>query len=361
LFESTALILKEIQVRPLARGEEARFHQLMQAHHYLGALPKIGETLWYVATWEAEWVSLLCFSAAAWKCAVRDQWIGWDFRHQYDRLKLVANNSRFLILPDRHSPNLASRILSLCEKRLPGDWLAAFGHPLLLIETFVDPQRFRGTIYQAANWLYLGQTQGFCRTRQGYSATKQSPKKVFVRALQADARALLSRPLLNFPYRTGVPKIMLSAELMWSLPAFFFDMVDPRRRQGRRHRLATVLAIAAAAILCGMRGYKAIADWAQSLSPRARERFGCRREQGRYLVPSESIIRDVLIRVDPVLLDRALQRWNETYGQEDTHLAIDGKTMCNAIDANGDQAHIMSVVGHESRACYTQKKSVPCP
>src|SRR6202521_4919897 len=152
-----------------------------------------------------------------------------------------ANNSRFLILPDRHSPNLASRILSLCEKRLPGDWLAAFGHPLLLIETFVDPQRFRGTIYQAANWLYLGQTQGFCRTRQGYSATKQSPKKVFVRALQADARALLSRPLLNFPYRTGVPKIMLSAELMWSLPAFFFDMVDPRRRQGRRHRLATVL------------------------------------------------------------------------------------------------------------------------
>ena len=204
MFESTALILKEIHVRVLVRGEEARFRQLLQAHHYLGALPKIGETLWYVATWEAEWVALLCFSAAAWKCAVRDQWIGWDFRHQYERLKLVANNSRFLILPDRHSPNLASRILSLCEKRLPSDWLAAFGHPLLLIETFVDPQRFRGTIYQAANWLYLGQTRGYRRTRQGYSATSQSPKKIFVRALQADARALLCRPLLNFPYRTGL-------------------------------------------------------------------------------------------------------------------------------------------------------------
>jgi len=334
----------------------------MQAHHYLGALPKIGETLWYVATWQEEWVALLCFSAAAWKCGVRDQWIGWDFRHQYDRLKLIANNSRFLILPDWHRPNLASRTLSLCEKRLPGDWLSAFGHPLLLIETFVDPQRFRGTIYQAANWRYLGETRGFRRTRQGYSATSQSPKKVFVRALQANAQALLSRPVLDFPYRTGAPKIMLSADHMRSLPAFFFDIIDPRRRQGRRHHLATVLAIAAAAILCGMRGYKAISDWAKSLSPLARERFGCRREQrGMYLVPSESIIRDVLIRVDPIALDRALQRWNETYGCEDTSLAIDGKTMKNAIDENGNQTHIMSVIGHQSHACYTQKKSALCP
>ena len=126
---------------------------------------------------------------------------------------------------------------------------------------------------------------------------------------------------------------MLSADLIWPLPAFLFDVVDPRRWQGRRHRLATVLAIAAAAILCGMRNYKAMADWANSLTPRARERFACRREQGRYLVPSESIIRDVLIRVDPVQLDRALQRWNQAYGQADSSLAIDGKTMCNAIDA----------------------------
>jgi hypothetical protein len=110
-----------------------------------------------------------------------------------------------------------------------------------------------------------------------------------------------------------------------------------------------------------MRGYKAIADWANSLSPRARERFGCRREQGRYLVPSESIIRDLLIRVDPGELDHALQRWNETHGQEDRSLAIDGKTMCNAINEQGEQTHIMSVIGHQTKACYTQKKSVACP
>jgi hypothetical protein len=144
----------------------------MQAHHYLGSLAKIGETLWYVATYVGEWVALLSFSSAALKCAARDRWIGWNFRHQYSRLNLLTNNSRFLILPAWHYPNLASKTLSLCLKRLSGDWQTYFGHPLLLVETFVDPARFQGTLYKASNWLYLGDTQGFSRTRLGYSATR---------------------------------------------------------------------------------------------------------------------------------------------------------------------------------------------
>lgn len=144
---------------------------------------------------------------------------------------------------------------------------------------------------------------------------------------------------------------MLSASHMQSLPSFFTGIPDPRRTQGRRHRLSAVLAIAAGATLCGMRGYKAMADWANNLGQKALRRFGCRYENGRSVVPSESII-----RVDPVHLDHALSRWNEAYGKEDKSLAIDGKTMCNAIDGEGRQAHIMSVVGHESATCYTQKK-----
>jgi len=354
-------MLKEIVVRRVEGAEEARFAQLMQQHHYLGALPKISETLWYVATWGEQWVGLLSFSAAAWKCTARDRWIGWGPRLQFDRLKLIANNSRFLILPDWHRPNLGSRTLSLCLRRLGSDWVHSFGHPLLLVETFVDPQRFRGTLYQAANWTYVGDSRGFRRTRQGYSSDHRAPKKVFVRPLQADARELLCAPLLEPAYRIGAPKMLLSADQMRSLPAFFADIEDPRRAQGRRHRLATILSLAAGAILCGMRGYKAIADWAQHLSPTARERFGCRLDKGQRLVPSEYVIRDALIRVDPQALDRALQRWNHTYGQHDQSLAIDGKTMCNAIDDNGEQTHIMSVVGHQTRACYTQKKSAPCP
>jgi len=355
------LNLSEVLVQPVRPNEEQHFQQLMQEHHYLGSLPKISETLWYAATFADQWVALLSFSAAALKCSARDRWIGWNFRHQYDRLKLVTNNSRFLILPDWHFPNLASRILSLCQKRLQADWQAVFGHPILLLETFVDPQRFRGTIYKAANWIYVGNTKGFYRTRQGYSKTAHSPKMVFVKPLTSDTQALLSRPILKPAYRIGGSKIMLSAQQMESLPYFFADIPDPRRAQGLRHSLSTVLAIAAGATLCGMRGYLAISDWAESLGQKARERFGCRYQNKRYIIPSLSIIRDVLIRVDPEHLDCALQRWNEAYGQKDESLAIDGKTMKNAIDEQGYQTHIMSAIGHENKICYTQKKSAPSP
>ncbi len=100
--------LQKIIVRPVRRSEEPIFQKLMRTNHYLGALPKIGNTLWYVATYQNDWVALLVFSAAALKCRARDHWVGWDFRHQYDRLNLLANNSRFLILPHRHYKNLAS-------------------------------------------------------------------------------------------------------------------------------------------------------------------------------------------------------------------------------------------------------------
>ena len=152
--------------------------------------------------------------------------------------------------------------------------------------------------------------------------------------------------------------MLLSAQHIKSLPDFFAEIPDPRRPQGRRHRLSTVLAIAAAATLFGTRGYLAISDWANSLGQKARERFGCRYQKRRFIVPSLSIIRDVLIRVDPVYLDRALTNWNQVYAQQDETLAIDGKTMCNAIDDQGCQTHIMSAIGHHTNTCYTQKKSV---
>ncbi len=332
----------------------------MQSNHYLGALPKIGNTLWYVAVCQGQWLALLSFSACALKCAARDRWIGWSFRHQIDRLHLVVNNSRFLILPQWHLPNLASRVLSLCQRRIQNDWVERFGFPLLLLETFVDPERFHGTIYRAANWQLVGYSKGYQRTREGYSNTRGSSKMVFVRPLQRNSRMLLSRPVLNSRYRTGAAKMQLTAEQMKSLPEFFKAIPDPRRAAGRRHPIQVVLSIAAAAILCGMRGYKAVADWALALSPTARARFRCRYRDGRYHVPSMNIVRDVLMGVDPVALDQAIQRWNEQYGAVDESLAIDGKTMRNALDDNGRQTHVMSVIGHQSKQCYTQKKSVPC-
>jgi hypothetical protein len=154
--------------------------------------------------------------------------------------------------------------------------------------------------------------------------------------------------------------MMLRAEHMCSLPAFFAAIPDPRRPQGVIP-CRTVLAIATAAVLCGARGYKAIAQWAEDLSQQARARFRCRSRNGRYEVSSRTRIRDVRIRVDPCSLDRALQDWNAQYGDADEGLARDGKTMRNAIDEEDRQTPILGAVGHQTRTCHTQKKLPACP
>jgi len=356
LSEEEKIEVDGILVLPVAPKEEDRFCTLMERHHYLGALPKIGESIWYVASYGEQWIALLCFSAAALKCSARDQWIGWGYRHQYDRLHLLANNSRFLILPQWHRPNLATRILSLCRKRLSSDWQARYGHPLLLLETFVDPERYAGTIYKADNWHMAGLTRGFRRTVGGYTPREHRPKMIFLHPLRSNARMLLSQPFLGDPWRHGRSRIMLTAQDMRDLPAFFRDIPDPRRGQGLRHSLATTLSIAAAATLCGQRGYSDISDWAQSLTQRMRSYFRCRKEDGKYVVPSTYVIRDLLIRVDPGELDRAIQCWNAQHAPKDKSLAIDGKTMRGAISRDGDRTHIMSVIGHDSGQCFTQKK-----
>ena len=142
-----ALNLLDITLQPVTVDEEARFSALLDAHHFLGAVAKIGHTLWYVATWQGQWLALLVISAAAWKCAARDRWIGWERRYPYDRLHLIAHNSLFLILPKGRRPYLASRVLGLCKRWVAADGLERFGYPLWL-ETFVVPRFYRGTCYR---------------------------------------------------------------------------------------------------------------------------------------------------------------------------------------------------------------------
>lgn len=134
--------VSNISLRLITDDEKSHFHRLMDHYHYLGSRRAVGESLHYLATYQDEWVALLSFSSATRKCAARDQWIGWSYRHQYDRLLLATNNSRFLILPQWHYPNVATRVLSLCQRRIQNDWQQHYQHPLLLLETFVDPSRF---------------------------------------------------------------------------------------------------------------------------------------------------------------------------------------------------------------------------
>lgn len=347
----------ELQVRIVDPQEEKQFQFLMEQHHYLGALPKISDTLWYVATSGDQWLALLTFSASALNCSARDRWIGWDYRHQFDRLKLIANNSRFLILPDCHHKNLGSQVLAHCRRRIQRDWVIRFGYPILLLETFVDPTRFHGTVYRASNWIEAGKTKGYRRSGKGYSKKVHTRKLVFLQPLQRNSCQLLSQPILQQRYHSGRVRMKLRAHHQASLYDYFREIDDPRRAQGRKHPLPAVLALVAAAILCGMRGYKGIHLWIDALGQQALSRFRCRKRNGRYEPPSRTVIRNVMIGVPPDQLNRALAGWNEQYGTEDESLAIDGKTMCNAIDEeSGRQTHIMSAVGHDSGNCYAQKK-----
>jgi hypothetical protein len=318
-------MLREISVRMVEPEEESRFQELLQAHHYLGPLRKIGQTLWYVATHWGEWVALLTFSAAALKLAARDRWIGWSYRQQYARLQLLANNTRFCVLPTFQRHNVASRALALCERRLSRDWNDAYGHPIVLLETFVD-SRHRGTLYRAANWTYIGETRGFRRIPGGYSVTTQEPKKIFVRPLHPQARARLCQA--SFDTAKEGRKRMLKMDHLRVLPEIFRDVPDPRRVAGRRHPLNSVLAIAAGAYLCGARDYKAMASWAAQLPQTTRQNLRCRCKRSDYQVPSEPVIRSVLARVDQEDLEDALQRWNFRFATGDASLTLHTQSLC---------------------------------
>ncbi len=347
--------LGDILVRLVLKAEEEQFKKLMSVHHYLGFCPKIGETIWYLASYKDQWVALISFSVSALKIKVRDDWIGWNHRNQFGRLKFVTNNNRFLILPGYHLKNAASKVISQCLKRLNSDWLNRFDHEILLVETFVDPILFQGVIYKASNWTYIGNSKGFKRDKNAYHP-RSSPKMIFVKELRRNARKILSRSILDKTFQVGTPKMTLAAEHMRSLPDFFKEISDPRRPEGQRHQLHSTLALAAGAVLCGMEGYKAISDWTKNLGQKARARFDCYYRHGEYSVPGESTIRRTLINVDPDELEKALQRWNATYSKQDESLAIDGKVMRNAIDKDGNQTHILGVVGHNTLTSYGEKK-----
>ena len=172
------------------------FQQYLRQHHYLGHRGPVGENLGYLIRSRAG-VDLACllFGAAAWQCAGRDQWIGWSAQKRAQGLHFIANNSRFLILPSVVVPHLASHLLSQIARRIDGDWQRRYGHPIHLLETFVQQDRFRGTCYQAANWIQVGQTTGRTRQSQRHrdNAVHAPAKAIYLYPLSSNARHRLCR------------------------------------------------------------------------------------------------------------------------------------------------------------------------
>jgi len=169
---------------------------LLKGYHYLGLSTRVGKNIAYLALDSLERpVGAFLFGAAAWKAADRDRYIGWTPDQRKEHLDLVVNNNRFLIPPWVRVPHLASHVLALAARRLSADWQSKYGHELVLLETFVEQNRFEGTCYKAANWIRVGQTTG--RTRNDRAHTLKTPiKSIYLYPLHRSfRRALTSKHL----------------------------------------------------------------------------------------------------------------------------------------------------------------------
>lgn len=184
------LTIREIRSEDRARQQCAA---ALAQFHYLGWGGAVGENVTYeVTTPGGRLLACMVFGAAAWKCAARDAFIGWSAPQRQRHIHRIANNTRFLILPCVRIPHLASWILGQVLRRLSADWEAKYGHPIVLVETFVDRERFAGTCYRAANWICTGATVG--RSRQDRNHALRVPvKDVYVYPLDRRFRQELCR------------------------------------------------------------------------------------------------------------------------------------------------------------------------
>ncbi len=176
-------------VPPGRHGPSRLWRELISRYHYLGERVPVGATLRYLARSARPpepVLACLGWTSAAWRIAVRDRWIGWTDGQRRRALPYVVNNSRFLILPWVQVPGLASHLLALCARQLPQHWQDRYGVRPLLLETLVDPTRFRGTCYRAANWRLLGETVGRGRMDRANVLTGHAPKLVYVYPLGRD-------------------------------------------------------------------------------------------------------------------------------------------------------------------------------
>lgn len=337
-------LLGEVTVRLIGTDpERGRHDQLLNDEHYLRNANAIGRVVRYVAEYRGEWVAVLTFCSASLHLKPRDRYLHWSAREVSQRRHLVAQNSRFLILPSTGRwPNLASRILKLACDRLAEDWQHQFGHPVLLAETFVDPQRFRGTCYKAAGWQALGQTKGFERCGQDFYTDLQHPKELWVRPLGTHAlerlRAVSLAPELIDGSRILPPPPPVKTAMMESLWQHVRKALpDPRNPRGIRHPLATMVSLATLAIAAGCQGPHAIAEFAQSLNHGQRRRLRCRPRPGtrrQFDVPCERTFSRLLEEIPSDELRQIYSAWMAELDPQPLQvLHLDGKVLKNADPA----------------------------
>ena len=355
-------LLEHLQVRPLTSPQDtARCDELILEHHYLHNATLVGEQLRYVATYKGRWLAVATWSAATFHLKDRDEFIGWESEQRRRRLPLLANNSRLLVLPEGHSPNLISRFMKLMLGRLSQDWLERWGHPLALVESFVDPQLYQGTAYKVSGWSHLGKTAGWKRDAADFYLKHDAPKQIWVRELVKKACVKLRAPQLPPEWAmveeaarahctTPVKEIRsLRDSVRQELPEF-------RRAQALGYPLAGMICLMVMALATGVRqGPEDLAQFADTLTQAQLRALGFRQDRHTrlYRCPKKTTFTRVLAGVDAAKLQPILLDWQRrrTGPIQDSLVVIDGKKMrhggvemVNATDGNGVPGHTLAMV-----------------
>lgn len=354
-------VLKRVTLRLVGDDDREVFDRTLAEKHYLANARLAGQTLRYVAELDDQWVALLCFSAAALHLKGREQWIRWSPRQRARRLGLVVNNSRFLVLAERQRyPNLASRVLGLALRRLSDDWQTRWGHPVLVVESFVDESQYRGTCYRACGFATVGLTAGYGRASRDFYHEHGRPKQLYLRELQPGARALLRRGRLPAGLAEHEEKITgpcpFRAGELGSLLERFRILRDPRCGHGLRHRQPFVLACAAVATLMGSSGYQAFEDTCKKFTQRQLKALGCQQDKdGAYAAPSDSTFWRVLTRLNAAHFEAVVGAWLlEQEVSVLARLAVDGKVLRGSGRSDGKPLQLLSAVSHRLRLTLAQ-------
>ena len=355
-------VLSRATIRLLHEHERPEFDRLLEEKHYLHTSTLTGESLRYVAELDGQWVALLAFSAASLHLKAREKWIRWSPRQRARRLGLIVNNSRFLVLLDRHRlPNLASRVLGLCLRRLSADWLARWQHPVWVVESFVDEAQYRGTCYRACGFEAVGLTQGFGRSSRDFYLEHGQPKQLYLRALRPDAcqrlrQARWSEELTAYEADVAGPCPFRAPGLERLLDRFA-ALPDARRGHGLRYRQRFILACAAVATLMGACGYRAFENTCKKLTQRQLKALGCPRAEAdhRYYPPSDTTFQRVLKKVDAVAFATHTGAWllEQEIGALE-QLAVDGKVLRGSGRHDGKPLQLLSAVTHQLRLTLDQ-------
>jgi len=366
--------LREVTLRAAQSDELPAARAALDAEHYLGA-PKPAECdVVQLALRGEQVLAVLVWTRGSQKLAARDAWIAWDPRTRARRVPLVVQNNRFLVLSRPRQPNLASRVLGLAVAALPAQWQQRRGVTPLLAETFVDPERYQGTCYKAAGWIEVGKTAGCGRHGDDYYVRHDKPKRLWLRPLMDDAPRRLRDPLKPLPGEKprAFGQSPVPVKTATSLADALYTVADPRRAQGLQFPLHAMLAAAVLAVACGVNTVAGLFRFVQDLNPAQRRALRFRSSPHNHdLVPppGEGCWRDVLKRLDPAELARAVVQWQLHQTRLPPLLAIDGKTLhrglatlvtlCDAQTGEPLVQLAQAGPGHEKTLAHTLVESLP--